>query len=353
MDGLVANISIEGCSIGSGSPCFIIAEAGVNHNGSLGLAYQLVDMAVHAGADAVKFQTFQAELLVTRDAPKAEYQIRNTGGEENQFQMLKKLELSAEANYSLRNYCKEKGILFLSTPFDEKSADLLEQLNVPLFKIGSGEVTNLPFLRYVARKQKPIILSTGMSTLGEVETAIQAIVSTGNSSIILLHCVSVYPAPSADINLRVMQTLQSTLGFPAGYSDHTIGIEISLAAAALGACVIEKHITLDRRIPGPDQSCSIEPTELRALVTGVRNIEAALGNGIKRVGASELNTARIARKSLVAACDIPESSLLSEEMIATLRPGTGIPPGLISFLIGRTTRVSIQAGTLLSLEMFT
>ena len=343
-------IEIAERKIGPGQPCFIIAEAGVNHNGELKLARQLVDTAVEAGADAVKFQTFQARRLVTEKAPKADYQLRATDSSESQFEMLSRLELSHEDHHDLKEYCQRRGILFLSTPFDELSADFLEQLGVPAFKMGSGELTNLPFLLHVARKSKPMIVSTGMASLGEVESAVEAIHSQGNLDLILLHCVSNYPADPADINLRAMDTLRCAFDLPVGYSDHTQGIEIPLAAAALGACVIEKHITLDRHLPGPDQAVSLEPDELKTLVRGIRLVESALGDGRKRPAASEADTASVARKSLVAAIDIPAGTALTGEMIAIKRPGNGLPPALRSSLIGRRTRNAIPAGALIRLE---
>jgi N-acetylneuraminate synthase len=344
-------LDIAGRTIGTNQPCFIIAEAGVNHNGDLSLAHELIDAASQAGVDAIKFQTFQAERLVTTDAPKAEYQLETTNAGESQFEMLRRLELDADAHRALIAHCRDKNILFLSTPFDETSADLLEQLGVPAFKTPSGEITNLPYLRHVARKGKPMIVSTGMAFLGEVETAVRTIEAAGNHSFALLHCVSNYPANPADINLRAMQTMARAFGVAVGYSDHTPGIEVSLAAVALGACIIEKHFTLDRSLPGPDHQASAEPAELAALVRGIRIVEAALGDGRKQPAASEANTAAVARKSLVAACDIPAGATLTETMIVLKRPGTGLPPAMREYLIGRVARVAIRAGDLLTLDM--
>lgn len=337
--------------LGPNAPCFIIAEAGVNHNGDLDLAKRLVDTAVAAGANAVKFQTFKAARLVTSEAPKAEYQQRATAGNESQYEMLRRLELSTEAHQELIAYCRRLGIIFMSTPFDEESADFLDELGVSIFKLPSGEITNLPFLAHVARKGKPLIISTGMSYLGEVELAVRTVEEAGNRQFVLLHCVSNYPADPADTNLRAMNTMATAFGLPVGYSDHTLGLEISLAAVALGACVIEKHITLDRSMPGPDHNASLEPDELAALVKGIRIVEAALGDGRKEPAASEANTAAVARKSLVAAKDVPAGTTLTEELIAIKRPGTGLPPAMRGQLVGRTMRVSIPAGTLLTLEM--
>ena len=344
-------IDIAGRKVGPGQPCFIIAEAGVNHNGSLELAHQLVDVAIQAGADAVKFQTFNAERLVSPDAPKAEYQKRTTDVAESQYDMLRRLELSPKMHLDLMAYCDERGILFMSSPFDEDSADLLDSLGLAVFKIPSGEVTNLPFLAHVARKGKPMIVSTGMAYLSEVEAAVRTIEGTGNREFILLHCVSNYPADPADVNLRAMGTMSAAFGVPVGYSDHTPGIEAPMAAVALGACVIEKHLTLDRNLPGPDHRASLEPGEFTAMVRGIRIVEAALGHGRKDPASSEANTASVARKSLVAATDIPAGTVLTKQLIAIKRPGTGLPPVMLPYLIGRTLRIPVSAGQLLQLEM--
>lgn len=330
---------------------FIIAEAGVNHNGSLELARQLVDVAAAAGADAVKFQTFIAEKVISPAAPKADYQLQTTGADESQLEMIKRLELPFEAFRELFAYCRSKNILFLSTPFDEESADFLDELGVAAFKLPSGEITNLPFLAHVAHKGKPLIVSTGMSSLGEVEAAVRAMTAAGNRDLVLLHCVSNYPADPADANLRAMGTLEAAFGLPVGFSDHTLGIEVPLAAVALGACVIEKHFTLDHNLAGPDHRASLEPGELQAMVRGIRIVEAALGHGRKEPAPAEADTAAVARKSLVAACDIRAGTVLREEHLAVKRPGTGLPPALWSYIVGRTARVDIPAGTLVKLEM--
>ena len=334
--------------IGHGHPVFIIAEAGVNHNGDLMLAKKLIDVAADAKADAVKFQTFRAEELVTAGAPKADYQVRATGGDESQLQMLKKLELSFDDFRELATHCKRRGILFLSTPFDEGSADFLESLGMPAFKIPSGELTNAPFLAYVARKGKPMIVSTGMATLGEVENGLTAI--GGRVPVAVLHCVSNYPAQAADVNLRAMQTIAAAFGVPAGYSDHTLGIEVSLAAAALGACIIEKHFTLDRTMAGPDHAASLEPHELKAMVNGIRIVESSLGDGRKRPAPSEANTLSAARRSLVAARDIGAGETLTEELIAVRRPGTGLVPSFREHVVGRITRRPLRRGELIALD---
>ena len=344
-------IQIQDRFIGNGHPCFIIAEAGVNHNGSLEMALKLVDVAVQAGADAVKFQTFKAERLVTKMAPKAEYQKETTGAGESQLEMLRRLELSTQDHVHLKQYCAEKGILFMSTPFDEQSADFLDELGVSIFKLGSGEVTNLPYLRHVARKMKPLILSTGMSFLSEVDVAVRAISETQNTQLVLLHCVSNYPTSPADANLRAIQTMSTAFQIPVGYSDHTMGYEVPLAAAALGACVIEKHFTLDRTLPGPDQPASLEPGELAGMVKGIRTVESALGHGKKIPAPSEAPIAAVARRSLVASRTIPPGALITAESVAIQRPGTGMAPEFYSFVVGKKARVEIQAGTLLSFEM--
>ncbi len=344
-------IECAGRAIGPTYPCFIIAEAGVNHNGDLALARQLVDVAVQAGADAVKFQTFKADRVVTAAAPKADYQRQSTDAAESQHAMLSRLELSDAAHHTLIDYCRECGMLFLSTPFDEQSADFLLQQGMPLFKIPSGEITNLPLVDHVARLRRPMIVSTGMAHLGEVETALQTIEATGHDAVVLLHCVSNYPADPADANLRAMQTMQAAFGVPVGFSDHTPGIAVALAAVALGACVIEKHFTLDNTLPGPDHQASLEPAALTALVQGIRTVEAALGDGRKRPAASEAGTAAVARRSLVAAHPITAGTTLTPTLIAIRRPGTGLPPAMLPYLTGRTARHDIAAGTLLTLEM--
>lgn len=346
-----STIDIAGRKVGAGQPCFIIAEAGVNHNGEIEMARRLIDVAVRAGADAVKFQTFKAERLVTPDAPKAEYQSRTTDPGETHFDMIRRLELPRQMHLELMDHCREQGILFLSSPFDEESADLLDDLGVAAFKIPSGEITNLPFLAHVASLGKPMIVSTGMSHLGEVEAAVRTIVAASNNDYVILHCVSNYPADPADVNLRAMHTMAAAFGAPVGYSDHTLGVEIPIAAVALGARVIEKHFTLDRNLPGPDHLASLEPEELAAMVRGIRTVEASLGHGRKVPAASEANTAAVARKSLVAAQDIPPGTTLTEEMVAVKRPGTGLPPAMRPYIVGRSARTTIEAGALLRLEM--
>ena len=346
------NIQVANKLIGPGQPVFVIAEAGVNHNGDLKLARALIDVAVEAGADAVKFQTFQADRLVTHEAPKAEYQRRTTGDSESQFEMLQRLELSADAQRELQSYCHERGIIFLSTPFDEEAVDLLDKLGVPAFKISSGDLTNSPLLEHVASKGKPVILSTGMSELSELIEAVSVLNIAGCENPVLLHCVSNYPADPTEVNLRAMQTMRSAFDVPVGFSDHTKGIDVALAAVALGACVIEKHFTLDRTLPGPDHRASLEPAELRELVRSIRRVETALGSGRKVPTATEIETAKVARRSLVAARDIPAGAKLERDMVVMRRPGTGLSPAMLNTLLDRRAVREIAAGTLLNEGMF-
>jgi N-acetylneuraminate synthase/N,N'-diacetyllegionaminate synthase len=333
--------------IGEGEPVFIIAEAGVNHNGSLEMAKQLVDAARKVGADAVKFQTFKAEKVVSSHAPKAAYQKSTTDPAESQLEMVRRLELSYEAFRELKAYCDQRSIIFMSTPFDEDSVDFLESLDVPVFKVPSGEVINHPFLKYIAQKGKPLIMSTGMSYLSEVDEAVRAVWDTGNELLVLLHCVSNYPADPTDANLRAMQTMATAFQVPVGYSDHTLGIEIPLAAVALGACAIEKHFTLDRDLPGPDHRASLEPAELKAMVDGIRKVEQALGIGHKMPASSEEDTRCVARRSLVLREDVPKGALIQANMLTALRPAGGIPPNLTSYVVGRKAAHSLKAGAIL------
>lgn len=305
----------------------IIAEAGVNHNGSMELAKRLIDAAAEAGVDYVKFQTFKAANLVTKDAKQAEYQQRNAQ-DDSQYAMLKKLELSQERHYELIDYCKQKGVRFWSTAFDMDSVDFLHELRLGLWKIPSGEITNYPYLRKIAQYGEPVILSTGMSTNDDIDAAIKALCENGlkREQITLLHCNTEYPTPMQDVNLRAMQQMKERFGVKVGYSDHTQGIEVPIAAVALGAEVIEKHFTLDKTLPGPDHKASLEPQELKAMVSAIRNIEQALGDGEKHVSESERKNILIARKSIVAARDIKQGKVLTEENLTTKRPGNGISP---------------------------
>lgn len=308
----------------------IIAEAGVNHNGSMELARQLIDAAAVAGADFVKFQTFKTELLVSKTAKKAEYQQQNTASDDDtQFSMLKQLELTEAMHAELIAHCRKAGIRFLSTGFDVESIDYLDSLDLPFFKIPSGEITNKPFLEHIARKGKPVILSTGMATLSEVRDAVTVLNNSGLAphNLTLLHCNTAYPTPMEDVNLLAMVQLRNEFGLPVGYSDHTNGIEISIAAVALGAAVIEKHFTLDRSLPGPDHQASLLPSELKDMVAAIRNVEKAIaGSGRKVPSAGELKNAGVARKSIVAAVPVTKGELFTAANLKVKRPGTGISP---------------------------
>ncbi|OGZ22930.1 MAG: N-acetylneuraminate synthase [Candidatus Nealsonbacteria bacterium RIFCSPLOWO2_01_FULL_41_9] len=342
-------IKIGGKLIGAGNPCFIIAEAGVNHNGKLSLAKKLIDKAKEAGVDAVKFQTFKAENIVTKEAKQAKYQTKNIGKKESQFAMLKRLELSYADFRNLKKYCARKKIIFLSTPHSSKEdVDIVAEL-CPVIKIASGDLTNLPFLKYIAKKDLPIILSTGMANLREVKEAVKTILSI-NKKIILLHCTTNYPTPVNEVNLRAMFTMGEEFNLPVGYSDHTQGMEVSLAAAAMGACVIEKHFTLNKKLPGPDHKASLGPEELKAMVRGIRNIQAALGDGTKKPTPSEMETAKVARKSIVAAKNIKKGTEIREDMLAIKRPGTGIAPKYFSKILGKKAKKDIKKDSLINWE---
>ena len=330
---------------------YIIAEAGVNHDGSLEKALKLVDYACQAGCDCVKFQLFDAGKLVTGSASKAKYQIENTGTSETQFQMLKKLELGGRELMTVRDYCREKGIDFLVTPFDETTADQTDAMEVESLKVSSGDITNKPFLKHLARKGKKILLSTGMSTMEEVEKAVGWITEEGNRDIVLFHCTSNYPAPYDSVNMLSMKALEK-FGFPVGYSDHTRGIEIPVMAAAMGAAYLEKHFTYDREADGPDHKASLNPEELKAMVQAVRHVEAAFGDGIKRPAPSELATREVARKSLIWANDVPEGALIRETDICCKRPGTGIPPEDLEQVVGRKAARDCRADELVDRKDF-
>lgn len=308
----------------------IIAEAGVNHNGSIDMAKQLVDKAVEAGVDIIKFQTFKAEKLVSKSAKQAEYQKKNIGNDadDSQYNMLKKLELSKHDHHTLIEYCQERGIKFFSTAFDMESIEYLHSLKLGLWKIPSGEITNYPYLKKIAQYGEPVILSTGMSELSDIESAINTLIKNGlkREQISLLHCNTEYPTPYEDVNLMAMQEIKEKFYLEVGYSDHTKGIEVPIAAVALGASMIEKHFTLDRDLPGPDHKASLEPEELKAMVSAIRHIEQALGDAHKTVSTSERKNIAIARKSIVAACSIKKGELLTEQNLTVKRPGTGITP---------------------------
>ena len=334
-------INIANRLVGEGEPCFIIAEAGVNHNGDVNLAKKLIDAAEYAGADAVKFQTFKAEELVIKGAEKAKYQKGTTEKEESQFEMIRNLELSQKNFEELSAHAQKKGIIFLSSPFDKGGVELLDEMDVPAFKVGSGEITNFPLLQHIARKRKPVILSTGMAVLGEVEEALAAIRQEDVDGIILLHCVSCYPAKIENINLRAIETLRQAFELPVGLSDHSIGITMPVAAVALGACVIEKHLTLDKNLPGPDHRVSLEPKELKQMVKAIRDVEKAMGNGTKKPNEEEEKNKKIIRRGIVAVADIPEGTILTTEMLGVKRPQTGIEPRHLNSIIGRKTREHI------------
>lgn len=318
----------------------IIAEAGVNHNGDLGLAKQLIDVAAEAGADLVKFQTFNADRLVTHSAKKADYQKKTTDGNETQHEMLRRLELTPAMHNELIAHCESRNIGFFSTGFDIESVDLLVSLGQHQFKIPSGEITNLPYLRHIGQFGKPVILSTGMATLGDIEAAIDVLEQAGTSraNLTLLQCTTEYPTPMAEVNLRAMQSIHSAFGVAVGYSDHTQGIEVAIAAVALGATIIEKHFTLDRNLPGPDHKASLEPAELKAMITAIRNIEVALGDGIKRLTPGEARNKSVARKSLVASKAINAGEVFSAQNVTAKRPSTGISPMRWDEIMGRRAR---------------
>mgnify|MGYP001381971055 CR=1 FL=1 len=315
---------------------FIIAEAGVNHNGSIDLAKKLIDAACNAGADAVKFQSFKAENLATKNSQKAMYQKESTNIEESQFDMLKKLELNIEMHKELFLYCKNKRIIFLSSPFDHESIDLLKDLGLDIFKIPSGELTNLPYLRHIGKLNKKIILSTGMSNINEIKNALNILINSGTKkeNITVLHANTQYPTPIEDVNLRAMVTIGNELDVNFGYSDHTLGVEVDIAAVAIGASCIEKHFTLDRNMEGPDHKASLEPHELKAMVTAIKNIELALGSGIKIPSKSEIQNIKIVRKSIVAKTQIKKNEVLNENNLTVKRPGNGISPMKWDEIIG-------------------
>lgn len=318
------------------SRVYMIAEAGVNHNGDFNIAKDMVLVAKNAGADAIKFQTFVTENLVTRDAQTAEYQKQNTGKQETQFEMLKKLELSYDNYQELKELCSKTGIEFLSTPFDMDSIKMLEKLDIDKFKIPSGEITNYPYLVEIARTGKPIIMSSGMCTWDELEEAVRVLREHGAKDISLLHCTTEYPAPYNEVNLRVINAMRERFGGKIGYSDHTQGIEIAIAAAAMGAEIIEKHFTLSRDMEGPDHKASLEPKELKYMVQAIRNVEKALGSLEKKPSESERKNIQVARKSIVAKRNIEAGEIFSEENLTTKRPGTGLSPMLWNSILGQT-----------------
>ena len=328
---------------------FIIAEAGVNHNGSLEMAFQLIDVDVAAGADAVKFQTFKAEKIIAVNAPKAGYQTITTSSDETQLEMVNRLELDETAHDQLYHYCRQRNIQFLSSPFDLESIDLLHRLGLEIFKIPSGEITNLPYLKKLGALNKRLILSSGMADLSEIEEALAVLTQVGTplENITILHCNTEYPTPFKDVNLRAMLTIGCAFGVAVGYSDHTNGIEVAIAAVALGADVLEKHFTLDRNLPGPDHRASLEPDELKAMVQAIRNIEKALGDGIKRPSPSEVKNKSVVRKSLVASRPIKTGELFSADNITAKRRGTGISPMRWDEVIGRPAKADYERDDLI------
>lgn len=329
----------------------IIAEAGVNHNGDLQKARQLVEVAAQAGADFVKFQTFNADRLVTREAAKADYQRQLTADDESQYDMISRLELTPEMHVALIEHCASQGIRFLSTGFDIESLDLLARFDMPIFKVPSGEITNLPYLQHLGSMGKPVILSTGMADMAEIYAALEALEQAGTPRklVTVLHCNTEYPTPMRDVNLRAMLSIRDAFGVQVGYSDHTAGIEVSLAAVALGATVIEKHFTLDRQLPGPDHQASLEPDELKAMVAGIRNIELALGDGVKRPSPSEVKNIPIVRKSLVAARLILEGEPFTRENLVVKRPGIGVSPMLLDGVLGLLAKRDFHPDELIDL----
>jgi N,N'-diacetyllegionaminate synthase len=329
----------------------IIAEAGVNHNGDPDLARKLIDVAADAGADLVKFQTFSADRLVTRSAAKADYQNRTTDSKESQYEMLHRLELTTEMHKDLMAHCAVRGIVFLSSGFDIESVDLLVRLGQDRCKIPSGEITNLPYLRHIGRMGKPVILSTGMAEMYEIKAAIDALEKAGTSpkNVTVLHCTTEYPTPAVEVNLRAMLSIQRAFGVEVGYSDHTCGIEVAIAAVAMGATMIEKHFTLDRGLPGPDHQASLEPHELKAMIAAIRNVEQAMGDGIKRPTLSEAKNKPVARKSIVAGRAIRAGEVFSHDNLAAKRPGTGISPMCWDEVVGRCANRNFDADELIVL----
>ena len=327
----------------------IIAEAGVNHNGDMDIAHQLVDAAASAGADYVKFQTFVADSLVAKHAEKADYQKANTGSSESQYEMIKKLELNYSSHLDLISYCEQKNIRFLSTPFDIESTNLLVELGLNLLKIPSGEITNLPYLRHIGHYNKQLIMSTGMAQMNEIRDAVSILKNAGTSTnkISVLHCNTEYPTPMIDVNLSAMISMKKTLELPVGYSDHTIGIEVPIAAVAMGATIVEKHFTLDRGLPGPDHRASLEPDELSSMVKAIRNIEMALGDGIKQPSRSEIRNISIARKSIVASKPIKAGEQFTEHNLGTKRPGHGISPMEWDNIMGKTATRNYETDDLI------
>ncbi len=346
---MIEPVAIENRQVGPGHSCYIIAEAGVNHNGDMALAHQLIDAAVKAGADAIKFQSFVTEDLITADTPKANYQVETTGEPGSQYNMLKSLELTGPQHAELKAHCDESGILYLCTPYENKSVDMLDELGIGAYKIASTDTTNIPFLRYLASKNRSVILSTGMSTLGEVELAVNALWEGGlREKTIILHCTSEYPTPIEEANLRAIGTMERAFACPIGFSDHTPGIGVSPWAVAVGACMLEKHFTLDRDLPGPDHRASLEPNELATLVQTVRQVETALGDGRKRPMPSEIGNKPFMQKSIVAVQDIAAGETIAANALSCKRPATGLSPALWDDVVGKSAARPIKAGEILN-----
>lgn len=344
-------INIGNKTINENNQSFIIAEAGVNHNGKIDMAKKLVDAAVKAGVDAVKFQTFSTDRLIIKDTKKAKYQINNTGNKESQYDMLKKLELSFEDHKIIKDYCDKNNITFLSTPYDAESADMLDQLGVLAYKVSSSDNTNLPFLKYLSKKDKPVILSTGMSYLGEISEAVRVFENNNFKDLILLHCVSNYPISMEKVNLKAIKTLKENFNTIVGYSDHTAGIGAAPYSISLGAKVIEKHFTLDKDLSGPDHKASLNPSELKETVDLIRKVEKAMGTGIKAPILEERDSKKKLQKSIVSKKDISKNEVITEDKLTTKRPGTGISPIYIDEVVGKKINIDIEKDTILKINM--
>lgn len=339
--------------VGDGEKCLIIAEAGSNHDRKFEQALKLIDIAVEAKADAVKFQTYSAEKLYSKKTPTMSYLKKDnlTKKRESVYDLIKRIEIPREWHKDLFDYCEEKGVIFLSTPFDLKAVDELDEVGIKAYKISSFEITHLPLLEYVAKMGKPIILSTGMADLSDIETALEVFYKNNNDNIILLHCAINYPPKYEDLNLRAMETMRQAFQLPVGFSDHTLGITSDIAAVALGACVIEKHYTLDRGLPGPDHPFALEPDELKSMVKAIRDTESALGSSIKKHTEAEEEMYKLGRRGLVAACNIPKGTVIIREMLEVKRPGYGIHPKMIDIVVGRTAKINIEEDDILTWEM--
>jgi N-acetylneuraminate synthase/N,N'-diacetyllegionaminate synthase len=346
----VKKIRVGDRLIGEGEPTFIVAEIGVNHNGSVATAKKLIDAAKDADADAVKFQAYKTERIATKYAEKARYQRETTDPRKTQYEMLKKLEFNGDDFRQLCAYAKKRGIIFLSSAFDNESVDLLDSLDVPAFKIPSGETTNLPLLQYIAGKKKPVILSTGLSTLDEIKEALDVLKKNGVENIILLHCVTSYPTKPEEANLRVIPILKRKFGFPVGFSDHTLGVFVSVSAVALGAVLIEKHFTLSKELSGPDHRASLEPSEFKQMVMAIREVEKSLGDGEKRLTADEEEIKKVARRSIVARVKIAKGTVIREDMLDFKRPGTGLRPRDMDKVVGKKAKKGIEADELITFE---